>query len=290
VKQLSGSSAQQITTAINAGIDMVMVPDNFKEFIRDLTNEVNAGRVPMARIDDAVSRILMVKSKLGLFEKPMPEGSLNREAHATVAQEAVRKSFTLLKNTKSLLPLKQNAKILVVGPKADDVGALCGGWTLTWQGSTGEITEGETVVEGLVRVFGEKNVRFSPDADAVPGFKPDVVVMVVGEMPYAEMKGDSSTLELDGYDQWVFEHLTGDKGLAKVPLVTLVVSGRPLVMGDVIAKSAALAALWLPGTEAGSVAEVLAGVVKPSAKLPHPWPQNPEQTKAVWPMGFGLSY
>lgn len=290
VKQLSGSPAQQITTAINAGVDMVMVPDNFKDFIRDLTNEVNAGRVSMARIDDAVSRILTVKAKLGLFEKPLPEGPMNLKAHAAVAKEAVQKSFTLLKNTKSVLPLKKTAKILVVGPKADDVGALCGGWTLTWQGSLGEITEGETVVEGLVRVFGENNVRFSPDAEAVPGFKPDVVLFVGGEDPYAEMKGDSSTLEVGFYDQWVFEQIATDKTLSQLPLVTLLVSGRPLVIDDVIAKSAAVAALWLPGTEAGSVAEVLAGMVKPTAKLPHAWPLNAEQTKAVWPMGFGLSY
>lgn len=290
VKQLAGSPAQQIATAINAGIDMVMVPDNFKDFIRDLKGEVEAGRVPLARIDDAVMRILNVKIKLSLFQTPVPRGPMNLEAHAAVAKEAVQKSFTLLKNTRAALPLKKGAKVLVIGPKADDVGALCGGWTLTWQGSLGEITAGETVVEGLVRVWGEQNVRYSPDADAVPGFQPDVVVFVAGEAPYAEMKGDSVDLGLNGYDQWVFEHLGEDKTLSKLPLVTLVVSGRPLVMNDVLDRSAAVAALWLPGSEAGSVAEVLAGQVKPSGRLPQPWPRTADQSVSVWPLGFGLVY
>jgi beta-glucosidase len=290
LKQLPGSSAQQIAAAVNAGIDMVMVPDNFKDFIRDLKAEVEAGRVPMARIDDAVTRIINVKIKLGLFEKPVPEGPMNLAAHAEVAKEAVQKSFTLLKNTGAALPLKKGSKVLVVGGKADDVGALCGGWTLTWQGSLGAITAGETVLEGLVRVLGKDNVRFSPEAEAVRGFKSDVVVFVAGEAPYAEMKGDSAKIELSAYDRRVFESLEKDKKLSKLPLVTLVVSGRPLVMNDVLERSAAVAALWLPGSEAGSVAEVLSGQVKPSGRLPQPWPKTADQSESVWPLGFGLSY
>jgi len=289
VKQLPGRSADQIATAINAGIDMVMVPDNYREFIRDLIANVKSGKVSPSRIDDAVSRILTVKAKLGLFEHPMPEGPMNQEAHAVVAKEAVQKSFTLLKN-KGILPLKKGSKILVIGPKAHDVGALCGGWTQTWQGSNGPITNGETVLAGLVRVFGEDNVEFSPDAETVNGFRPDVVVFVGGESPYAEMKGDSRTLEADDYDQWVFEQYTQEPSLSKLPLVTLVVSGRPLVINTLLNRSAAVAALWLPGSEAGSVAEVLAGSVKPTAKLPQPWPSNAEQTKPVWPLGYGLTY
>lgn len=289
VKQLPGSSAQQIAAAINAGIDMVMVPDNYQEFIRDLTAEVNAGRVPMARIDDAVSRILTVKKQLGLFETPLPTGDLNLKAHAAVAREAVQKSFTLLKND-GVLPLKKGTKILVMGPKADDIGSLCGGWTMTWQGSVGDITDGETVLAGLTRIFGADHVKYSPSGNPVEGFQPDVVVFVTGELPYAEMKGDSATLLPDGLDLRRFTRWKGTAANEKVPLVTLVVSGRPLVMNEVLDRSAAAAALWLPGSEAGSVAEVLAGQVKPTAKLPHPWPADAAQTKAVWPMGFGLSY
>lgn len=290
VKQLQGTSAQQIATAVNAGIDMVMVPDNFKDFIRDLKAEVEAGRVPMARIDDAVTRILDVKIKLGLFGKPVPDGPMNLAAHAEVAKEAVRKSFTLLKNDGAVLPLRKGAKVLVVGAKADDVGALCGGWTLTWQGSLGAITAGETVLEGLVRVLGKENVRFSPDGEAVRGFKPDTVVFVAGEAPYAEMKGDSAKLELSFIDQRVFDRLIKDKKLSKLPLVTLVVSGRPLVMNDALERSAAVAALWLPGSEAGSVAEVLSGQAKPSGRLPQPWPRTADQSDSVWPLGYGLTY
>jgi beta-glucosidase len=290
VKQLAGSPAEQIATAINAGIDMVMVPDNFRDFIRDLKAEVEAGRVPMSRIDDAVTRILTVKIKIGLFENPVPQGPMNLPAHAEVAKEAVQRSFTLLKNADAVLPLKKGAKVLVVGAKADDEGALCGGWTLTWQGSLGKITAGETVLEGLVRVLGKENVRFSPDAEAVRAFKPSVVIFVAGESPYAEMKGDSTKLELNVIDRMVFERLTKDKKLSNLPLVTLVVSGRPLIMNDVLEKSAAVAALWLPGSEAGSVAEVLSGQVKPSGRLPQPWPKTADQSESVWTLGHGLSY
>lgn len=289
VKQLPGSSAQQIATAINAGIDMVMVPDNFKDFIRDLTAEVKASRVSPLRIDNAVRRILTVKKRLGLFEKPLPEGPLNQKAHAKIAQEAVQKSFTLLKNG-GILPLKKGAKLLVMGPKADDIGSLCGGWTLTWQGSTGDITAGETVLEGLVRVFGASQVKFSPSGNPVEGFQPDVVVFVAGEMPYAEMKGDSATLLPDALDLRRFNKWAANAANMALPLVTLVVSGRPLVMKDVIDRSAAVAALWLPGSEAGSVAEVLAGTVKPSGKLPHAWPSKADQSQSVWPRGHGLTY
>ena len=142
----------------------------------------------------------------------------------------------------------------------------------------------------MVRVLGKENVRFSPDAEPVRGFKSEVVVFVSGESPYAEMKGDNAKLELGAYDRRVFERLGKDKKLSKLPLVTLVVSGRPLVMNDVLNRSAAVAALWLPGSEAGSVAEVLSGQVKPSGRLPQPWPKAADQSESVWPLGFGLSY
>jgi len=288
VKQLPGSSREQVATAINAGIDMVMVPDNYRVFISDLIASVKSGQVPMSRIDDAVTRILKVKAKLGLWERPLPDSPMNLAAHAVVAREAVQKSFTLLKNS-GVLPLKVGTKILVVGSKADDVGALSGGWTMTWQGSTGPITQGETVFEGLVRKFGKDNVRMSFTGETVSGFTPDVTIFVAGENPYAEMKGDSSTLKPDSQDLQRFSRWQSSPN-AKRPLVTLVVSGRPLVMNEILDRSNAVAALWLPGSEAGSVAEVIAGEVKPTAKLPQPWPVDAEQTKAVWPLGYGLSY
>jgi beta-glucosidase len=288
VKLIPGNSQEQITTAINAGIDMVMVPDDYRSFISDLITVVKAGKVPMARIDDAVTRILTVKAKLGLWEHPLPDSPMNQDAHTAIAREAVQKSFTLLKNT-GTLPLKVGTKILVVGGKADDMGALCGGWTQTWQGSNGPITRGETVFDGLKRKFGVDNVSMSYTGEPVTGFTPDVVVFVEGENPYAEGKGDTTTLLPDNQDLQRFERW-GKSSLAKLPLVTLVVSGRPLVMPDIIAKSAAVAALWLPGSQAGAVAEVLAGDVKPTAKLPQPWPTDAAQTKAVWPLGYGLTY
>lgn len=289
VKQLAGSSQEQIATAINAGVDMVMVPDNYRDFIADLKADIAAGKVPMSRIDEAVGRILSVKARLGLFDRPMPQGPMNLAAHQALAREAVQKSFTLLKNN-GVLPLKTGKKILVIGPKADDIGVLCGGWTQTWQGGVGSTTAGKTVLEGLVKRFGEANVRFSSSGNPVEGFTPDVAVLVAGELPYAEMKGDSPTLLPDALDLRRFNKWMDAPGNASVPLVTLVVSGRPLVMNPVIDRSDALAALWLPGTEAAAVAEVLAGDVKPSGKLSQPWPRNADQTQTVWPLGYGLTY
>jgi len=289
VKQLPGSSAEQIATAINAGVDMVMVPDNFRDFLRDLTANVQAGQVPLSRIDDAVTRILKVKAKLGLWSHPLPEGPMNLEAHRALAREAVQKSFTLVKND-GVLPLKKGTKVLVMGPKADDIGALCGGWTLTWQGSTGDITAGETVLGGLVRRFGADQVRFSPSGAPVEGFEPDLVVFVTGETPYAEGRGDSTSIQPEAFDWRRFNKWTQTPANARVPLVTLVVSGRPLVMNEILDRSNAVAALWLPGSQAGAVAEVLAGDVKPTAKLPHPWPAVADQSRSVWPLGYGLGY
>jgi beta-glucosidase len=289
LKQLPGSSREQIAVSINAGVDMVMVPDNYRDFIADLKADIAAGQVPLARIDDAVRRILEVKAKLGLFAHPMPDSPMNLAAHQAVAREAVQKSFTLLKND-GTLPLKAGKKILVMGPKADDVGSLCGGWTQTWQGGVGDITAGKTVLQGLVAKFGESNVKFSPSGNPVDGFTPDLVVFVAGELPYAEGKGDSPSLLPDALDLRRFNKWTANAANAAVPLVTLVVSGRPLVMNPILDRSNAVAALWLPGTEAAAVAEVLAGTVKPTGKLPQPWPVDPDQTKAVWPLGFGLTY
>jgi beta-glucosidase len=177
----------------------------------------------------------------------------------------------------------------VVGSKADDVGALCGGWTQTWQGSTGPITNGETVFEGLKRRFGSGNVRLSYTGEPVAGFAPDVTILVAGETPYAEGNGDSTTLTPDSRDLGCFDRWSHSPNAGR-PLVTLVVSGRPLVMNDILNRSAAVAALWLPGSEAGSVAEVIAGAFKPAGKLPQPWPANAEQGKTVWPLGYGLNY
>ncbi|HTH14197.1 MAG TPA: glycoside hydrolase family 3 N-terminal domain-containing protein [Spirochaetia bacterium] len=289
VKQLPGSSKEQIALSINAGVDMVMVPDNYRDFIADLKADIAAGKVPLTRIDDAVSRILSVKAALGLFAHPMPDSPLNLRAHQAVAREAVQKSFTLLKND-GILPLKAGKKILVMGPKADDVGSLCGGWTQTWQGGVGDTTAGKTVLEGLVAQFGEANVKFSPSGLPVEGFTPDVVVFVVGELPYAEMKGDSQTLLPDALDLRRFNKWNDNSANATTPLVTLVVSGRPLVINAIRNRSNAVAALWLPGSEAAAVADVLAGTVKPTGKLPQPWPENADQTKTVWPLGFGLTY
>jgi len=289
VKQLPGTSADQIAAAVNAGIDMVMVPDTFASFIQDLTDDVKSGKVPQSRIDDAVSRILSVKIRLGLFKKPIPDSPMNLDAHKILAQEAVEKSFTLLKNDQGVLPLKAGQTILVIGPKADDVGSQCGGWTQTWQGSRGDITAGETILAGLKRRFGADHVLFRPDgtlgSDPV---KADVTIFVEGESPYAEGRGDSETLLPDYNDLQIFAAWK-ESAMADKPLITLVISGRPLVMNGIIARSQAVAALWLPGSEAGHEAEVLAGDVKATGKLPQPWPSNADQTKTVWPLGYGLS-
>lgn len=307
IDQLPGDYKSEIETSINAGLDMIMLPNgegqknNYRKFITLLTTLVQEGKVPQARIDDAVRRILTVKIEMGLFEHPFasPElaDKLGCAEHRDVARQCVRESLVVLKNEGKTLPLAKNIKRLaVVGKGADDLGMQCGGWTVDWQGQSGNIVPGGTSILAAIRqvVSAETKVTFSPEATGLTNV--DAVIVVVGEQPYAEMKGDRADLRLSADDQRLIEeaHATG------APVITLLLSGRPLVLGPTLTNCDAFVAAWLPGTEGAGVADILFGDSSPLGKLPRPWPASNEalandagQAAAggfQFPYGFGLRY
>jgi beta-glucosidase len=299
IDQLPGDYASDVETAVNAGIDMVMVPDRYAEFTSTLRGLVEAGRVPVSRIDDAVRRILRAKAAQGLFEKPYADPSLlsrvGSEEHRQIAREAVQESLVLLKNAGGLLPLsKMTGRIHVAGKNADDLGNQCGGWTITWQGSSGRITTGTTILEGVrAAVLSGTAVTWSRDGSGAAGA--DVGVVVIGERPYAEGAGDRADLSLDAADVAAVRAVKG----AGVPTVVVLVSGRPMVLGPALDEADALLAAWLPGTEGEGVADVLFGDVSPRGKLSHSWPRSTAQVPInvgdpdydpLFPYGFGLTY
>ncbi|BCJ74534.1 beta-glucosidase [Catellatospora sp. IY07-71] len=290
---------EEVSAAVNAGIDMVMVPERWREFISVLRDEVNAGRVPLDRIDDANRRILTKKFELGMFEHPMADRAqfdkVGAPAHRELARQAVRQSQVLLKNDGGILPLKKDAKIFVAGRNADDIGNQSGGWTLTWQGQSGPITDGTTVLQGIRDAVGTSGkVTFSADGTGVPA-DTDVAVAVIGETPYAEYEGDRP----DGVTlaQTDLDTLTELRKSGK-PVVVVLVSGRPVDVTAHLPQWRALLAAWLPGTEGAGVADVLFGSHKPTGKLPMSWPATPDQEPVnhgdpktpLFPYGFGLTY
>jgi beta-glucosidase len=286
---------------------MVMIPygpgqaNNYVEFIRDLKELVAAGRVPQSRIDDAVTRILRAKIETGLFDHPNADPGLLAEIgsvqHREVARECARQSLVLLKNEGHALPLSKGVKHLaVVGKAADDLGIQCGGWTISWQGDSGMVTHGGTTLLAAIRkaVSPETEITISPDGENLQGA--EAIIVVVGEMPYAEMKGDRSDLNLAPSDVALIEKAKA----TGVPVVTVLYSGRPLVLGRALTQSDAFVAAWLPGTEGEGVADVLFGDYKPTGKLPRPWPRDNSElnsfafaTTGAQPLfssGFGLTY
>jgi beta-glucosidase len=290
-----------VRSVVNAGIDMVMVPADYRLFIATLRDEVNAGRVPISRIDDAVTRILRKKLELGLFERPFAErsllGTVGSRAHRELARRAVRASLVLLKNDGGILPLaKDTPRIFVAGKSADDVGNLAGGWTIHWQGRSGEVVPGTTILEAIRNAVAPRTaVTYARDASGLDASY-DVAVVVVGETPYAEWLGDRTDgLGLDPED---LETLAAVER-AGVPAVVILVSGRPLVVTEQIPGWAALLAAWLPGTEGQGVADVLFGDFAPTGKLPVSWPRSAAQLPVnvgdpeydpLFPFGFGLGY
>jgi beta-glucosidase len=305
IDQISPDYKLAVQMAINAGIDMAMIPrapwqsNSYVDFIRDLKELVAEGRVSEARINDAVSRILRVKFQMGLFEHPYTDdpalaADIGSAAHREVARQCVRESLVLLKNEKHTLPLSKKIKhVVVVGGAADNLGIQCGGWTVVWQGGTGEITTGGTTILDGIRqaVSPETEVTYSPDATAITNA--DAVIAVVGELPYAEWRGNSFGLEIDAGDAALVEQARASGAL----VVTIMLSGRPLILGPALDNSDAFVAAWLPGTEGQGVADVLFGDYKPTGKLPRLWPRDQGQAAAndmtgepLFPFGFGLTY
>jgi beta-glucosidase len=303
IDQLPGDYASDVERSLNAGIDMVMVPEHYQRFFETLKAAVQAGRVPLSRIDDAVRRILTVKLRLGLFEKPLRDRSLldrvGSPEHRALARRAVRESLVLLKNEREVLPLSKRLRhVVVAGSGADDVGRQCGGWTIEWQGASGRITDGTTILEAIRRGVGPgATVTHSKDGALPAGA--DVAVVVIGEKPYAEMKGDRSSLDLDAED---VETVTRARR-GGVPVVVVLLTGRPLVLEPILPLADAIVVAWLPGSEGDGVADVLFGDWKPTGKLGHSWPASTRDVplnvdrlgpdtgaRPLYPYGYGLSY
>src|SRR5690606_20990956 len=243
-------SATDVRTAVNAGVDMVMAPFSWQRFIDLLRVEVQQGRVPMSRIDDAVSRSLTKKIELGLFERPYADRSflstIGSAGHRELAREAVQKSQVVLKNEGGVLPLpRDGARIFVAGKNADDIGRQSGGWTITWQGESGDITPGTTILEGIqATASAGSTVTYQRDGFGIDGSY-DVAVAVVGETPYAEGEGDRpGSMGLDSADLATIDRLRA----AGVPVVVALASRRPRDIADRLPPWAVLGAAGRPGT------------------------------------------
>jgi beta-glucosidase len=266
-----------VVTAINAGIDMNMVPYSYQRYIGTLRQAALEGDIPMERIDDAVLRILTVKFKLGLFEQPFSDStyldSIGSEAHRELAREAVAKSLVLLTHTNEALPIeKDTGLIYVAGAFADDIGVQCGGWTIEWQGKSGDITPGTTILEAI-QATANGEVRFEPSGDFGEDELADVAIVVVGEKPYAEGIGDNANPALSAADVALIQRVSEQSQ----KVIVIVLSGRPLVISEALPYADAFVAAWLPGTEGQGVADVLFGDVPFTGKTPFSWPLSAQQ-------------
>ncbi len=281
VDQLPGDFKAKIAQSTNAGMDMFMEPTRYAELYDQLLALAKDGGVPIARIDDAVTRILRVKIAGGLLDRNrshLADRSLHKTfgspEHRAVARDCVRQSLVLLKNEKKVLPIsKRAARIHVAGKNADDIGNQCGGWTIDWQGRSGNVTTGGTTILKAIQetVSSATSVTTSKDGTGAEGAA--LGIAVIGETPYAEGMGDRPTLELAAEDVAVVHNLKQ----AGIPVLVVLVSGRPLALGGVLDECDALVAAWLPGTEGQGVADVLFGDYKPTGKLSMSWPRRPDQ-------------
>jgi beta-glucosidase len=312
IGQLPGCSNASCPQAINAGIDMVMVPDDWKAFIANTMRQVKDGEIPMARIDDAVSRIVRAKLRMGLSGKRPSQlpgaGDARLLQDRALARRAVRESLVLLKNNHDVLPLKRGMKLLVVGKSADSLPNQAGGWSLTWQGTDNDnrdFPNGETILAGLREADGAANVTFSETAAGVDPRRYDAIVAVVGETPYAETLGDIPPWETLRYS----DHYPRDLALLKrvarsgKPVVVVFVAGRPLYVNPILNLADAFVMAWLPGTEGGGVGDVLFAGDRHGARynfrgtLARPWPGVPcpdadhaGPSRQLFATGYGLRY
>ncbi|MDE2820314.1 MAG: glycoside hydrolase family 3 C-terminal domain-containing protein [Chloroflexota bacterium] len=301
INQLDPDYQQCVVQAVQAGIDMVMVPYDFRRFIAALKKAVEGGDVALKRIDDAVRRILRVKLDLGLFEQPIADKplleSLGCAAHRQVAREALRKSLVLLKNDHRSLPLSKDApRLLVAGRAADDIGLQCGGWSITWQGAAGATTSGTTILEGLrAAVADTAAIKYSADGQFAAEARAAVGIVALHEEPYAEGFGDRADLSLapDEIATLRRVHERCDK------LIVLLIAGRPRILTEQLPLIDALVAAWLPGSEADGIADVLFGDYPFTGKLPFSWPRSMDQIplaalqasaeEPLWEYGYGLT-
>jgi beta-glucosidase len=301
--QIAGCTNESCPQAINAGIDMYMAPDTWRALYGSLIAQVKDGTVPMARLDDAVARILRVKLRLGLFDVGKPSSRalagdwsvLGAPAHRAIAREAVAKSLVLLKNS-GVLPLKASANILVAGDGADDVGRQSGGWTLSWQGtglSPAMFPGATSLWAGIKSAVAAGGGHAEYAADGRFTKRPDAAIVVFGETPYAEFQGDLHTLQLRPELRKPLETMQRLKA-AGIPVIAVMLTGRPLFVNPELNAADAFVVAWLPGTEGAGLSDRLfaAGAANASftGKLPAPWPLTAKPGGPVlYPFGYGLS-
>ncbi len=300
-----GDYKGSIEISINAGMDMAMVPTDYRDFFEDLKALVIEGKVPMSRIDDAVTRILRVKFAMGLMDtsrSPLADRKLHQTfgspEHRAVAREAVRKSVVLLKNEHNALPISKTVRrVHLAGKSADNIGNQCGGWTILWQGRSGNVTPGGTTILQAIKatVSTETQVTYTEDGQGAEGAS--VAIVAVGERPYAEGVGDRSDLSLSEDDITA----VANAKKAGIPVVVILISGRPMMITNILPQADAFLAAFLPGTEGQGIADVLFGDYRPTGKLSFSWPKSMDQLPLninipkdrydpLFSYGFGLSY
>lgn len=308
-EEIPGCTKWSCPAFLNAGGDMYMAPDSWKQLYANLIKQVNAGEISQARLDDAVTRILRVKMLAGLFSEPAPKDRVSAgqlpppgsAAHRAIARQAVRESLVLLKNNKHTLPLDSNARILVAGVGANDIGMQSGGWTVDWQGNHNTnadfpgATSIQAGIEAALQAGGGKIVTRIED-------NPAAAIVVYGEKPYAEFQGDRETLEFAAADGHL--ELLQRLRAAHIPVISLFISGRPLWVNREINLSDAFVAVWLPGSEGGGIADLL---FKPHAgataydftgRLSFSWPatampvtfEGSQVTGMQFARGYGLTF
>lgn len=303
IDQITKDYKTAIMISINAGMDMFMITDKYRDFHAKLKELVQEGKVSMSRIDDAVTRILRVKFAMGLMDKnrsPLADRNLwktfGSPEHRQAARQAVRQSLVLLKNENKTLPIsKQAARICVGGKNADDIGNQCGGWTIDWQGKSGNVTTGGTTILTAIKNAVSKSTRVTFSKNGSDAKGADIGIVVIGETPYAEGTGDSSDLSLSKEDVEAVRNMKK----AGIPVVVILISGRPMIINEALEQADAFIAAWLPGTEGQGVADVLFGDYKPTGKLSFTWPRSMAQIpinigdknyNPLFAYGYGLTY
>lgn len=312
IDEITPDYYEAVVTSINAGVDMNMVPFNYLRFLEIMNEAIDNGDITLERVDDAVRRILRAKFAMGLFERPFSEPALietvGSDEHRAVARQAVRESLVLLKNENDTLPIADDAGVIFVGGiGADDIGMQSGGWTIEWNGGLGDITPGTTILEGIEAAAGPETEvyhngigRFSrvTDENGDP-IRADVGVVVIGEFPYSEWRGDNAFLDIVADDVATIERMREQVD----QLIVVLLSGRPMIITDLLPLADAFVAAWLPGTEGDGVSDVLFGDYPFVGKLPYTWPRNIEQIpfdfenlpgegcdNPLFPYGYGLTF